>query len=176
MTRMPRGLWLVLLGACGGSQGSVPAPVIDGEGAKEWIARSPVARIEVEYRPYFMGGGRDLYRIELRASGEATLFGRPGGTEWGDYVGRIHALDYARLCWLIERERILELNGEYVRPRTHQSDTTLVLWTEDGGELHRVHDYGDLAPASFWVFRGAVESVMARIRWTPTEGGEGDGD
>lgn len=108
----------------------------------------------------------DLGKAEFSVTklGESGKYWRRFPEALGEFNGMIHISEFARLSYLIQKLRFLELQDDYSNDMTDGA-TTWVSVSGPGG-TKTVRNYRALAPIEMWGIQEALESAAMSIKWT----------
>ena len=125
-------------------------------------------RIELERAGCFWGC--PVYTATLWRDGRASYSGYRNARRTGGFQGRVDALSYGWLCYLIEESHFDRLESDYSANATDLETTIVRVWPGTGGQPIVVRDYGDAGPINLWGLRREIDAIVDEITWTPSAG------
>jgi len=133
------------------------------EEVKGTWAKLPYSQIEFERTPCF--GSCPSYVVTLNAEGAAQYNGREFAPRAGAHVGEIGVFEYGRICWAIDRFKLLEGPLEYSANWTDSSTTLIRVKRRDTGKTVEISDYGAQGPIELWCLFEAIDAASDQIKW-----------
>ena len=115
---------------------------------------------------------KNNYVLTLRRDGTATRVvtqQRNGSSKSGGLTGRIHLMDYGRLCFLMDRVKFTTLPADIRQEKGHGSGgwATVVRAYRQGREKPNVvWEINNSGPIELWAIQESIDGVAARIDWT----------
>lgn len=132
--------------------------------AVQQLSRSlPYDRITLERSPCF--GTCPVYKLHLYRDGTAEYEGIQHTDKLGRHTGKISLGIFARLCYLLEREKFETLANEYSADWTDDTTCTVSVF-KDGKRVKSVSDYGQQGPIGLWAIQELIDGLAAEISWT----------
>ena len=103
------------------------------------------------------------YRVTLHRGGGAEWSGFLSSERNGEFQGEVWITDYAKLCYLLQRQRFDHLPPRYVAGGSYAS--SCVIRAVENGRSTVVSDYGKAGPKELAAIQQAIDAVAERISW-----------
>ncbi|MSR61385.1 MAG: hypothetical protein EXS08_02905 [Planctomycetes bacterium] len=141
----------------------------EGITKEELAAALPYKRIELERSGCF--GTCTAFLLQLARDGRATWEGRAYSEPGGTCAGTVGLVEFARICWFIEKLDLERVAGNYMAAWTDDQTTTIRL-VKPGGEVIEFQDYGRQSPIEILALADLLELVARRNGWARKVEGE----
>ena len=111
------------------------------------------------------------HRITIRSDGSAVFFTercrndkpRDRTTFCEVKKGRLYPYTFAKLAWLLDRNKFYDFQSHYDRSITHGAFETTRVTCD--GKRYEVSNFAGAGPFELWVIQRAVESVVLSADW-----------
>jgi hypothetical protein len=127
----------------------------------------PYTKIELERTTCL--GSCPSYIVTLNADGTAVYNGRDYATREGRFQGEVEPWDYGKICWMLDKFKILEGPPHYHANWTDAPTTIIRVTYRETNETIEISDYGSQGPIELWALFNAIDAVADRIEWKPKE-------
>ena len=126
----------------------------------------PFKKISLITSPCF--GTCPVYELTLYRNGKAEFNGVRYVTPEGKYKGRFDFREFGKLCLIIEKLNILDLENNYSVDWTDDAGTIVKITAENGYEKV-IDDYGNSGPIELFALQKTLMSFKNSIKWEKTE-------
>jgi hypothetical protein len=123
----------------------------------------PYSKIQFERTVCY--GECPAYVVTLAADGSAEYVGNAHVSRLGMHKGEVGFGTYGRLCWAIEKFKLLEGPKDYSAPWTDDSSSIIRVTERKTGETITISDYGRHGPVELWTVFEAIDSAASKIDW-----------